>query len=65
MIAILAATGSVVGFTAGHVSIPISIGIAVIGIVIGTGVARGDSFRPRQSQPRKIDDAIPKRVASS
>ncbi|HET6175840.1 MAG TPA: hypothetical protein VFE61_02835 [Candidatus Sulfotelmatobacter sp.] len=41
MIAILAATGSVVGFTAGHVSIPISIGIAVIGIVIGTGVARG------------------------
>ena len=41
MIAILAATGCVVGFTAGHVSSPISVGIAVVGIVIGTGVARG------------------------
>jgi hypothetical protein len=41
MIAIFAATGSVVALTAGHVSIPISVGIAVIGIVIGTGVARG------------------------
>jgi hypothetical protein len=41
MIAILAATGSVVGLTMGHVSSPISVGIAVVGIVIGTAVARG------------------------
>lgn len=40
-IAIFAATGSVVMLSAGHVSIPISVIIAVIGIGIGAGVARG------------------------
>ncbi len=39
-IAIFAATGSVVALSAGHVSIPISAVIAVLGIGIGVGVAR-------------------------
>ncbi|MFZ0863655.1 MAG: hypothetical protein WCA27_22835 [Candidatus Sulfotelmatobacter sp.] len=40
-IAILAAFGSVIGLMVGHVSSLVAVGIAVIGIVIGTGVARG------------------------
>jgi len=39
-IAIFAATGSVVALSAGHVSIPISVVIAILGIGIGAGVAR-------------------------
>ncbi len=40
-IAIFAATGSVVALSAGHVSIPISVVIAILGIGIGAGFARG------------------------
>ena len=40
-IAIFAATGSVVALSAGHVSIPISVVIAVLGTGIGAGFARG------------------------
>jgi hypothetical protein len=39
-IAILAATGSVVGLTVGHIGIPFAGAIAVIGIAIGVNVAR-------------------------
>jgi len=40
-IAILAALGSVIGLVTGYLSRPSAVGIAIIGIVIGTGVARG------------------------
>ena len=40
-IAILAAIGAAVGMTVFHLSIPIGCGIAVVGILIGSGVARG------------------------
>ena len=40
-IAIVAALVAVAGITVAHLGVPISCGIAVIGIAIGTGVARG------------------------
>ena len=40
-IAIVAALVAVAGITVAHLGVPISAGIAVIGIAIGTGVARG------------------------
>jgi len=40
-IAILSALGSATGLLLGQISTPIAVGIAVIGIVIGTRVARG------------------------
>jgi len=40
-ITIFAAIIALVGLTIFHLSIPIGCGIAVIGIVIGAGVARG------------------------
>jgi len=40
-IAIVAALIAVAGLTVAHLGVPISCGIAVIGIAIGTGVARG------------------------
>jgi hypothetical protein len=40
-IAISAALGSAIGLMTGYVSRPSAVGIAIIGIVIGTGVARG------------------------
>ena len=51
-ITILAALGSVIGLTVGHLSIPIAVGIAVIGIVIGTGVARGRFSRVSDAPKR-------------
>ena len=48
-IVILAAIGAAAGMTIGHLSIPIGCGIAVIGIVIGTGVARGRFSRADDS----------------
>ena len=39
-IAILAATGSVVGLTVSHIGVPMAGAIAVIGIAIGASVAR-------------------------
>ena len=41
MIAVVAALVAVGGLTTGHLGIPISGGVTVIGIVIGSGVARG------------------------
>ena len=40
-IAIFAATGSVVVLSAGHVSVPISVIIALVAVAIGAGLARG------------------------
>jgi len=40
-IAIFAAIIAAVGMTIFHLSIPIGCGIAVVGMLIGTGVARG------------------------
>ena len=44
-IAIMAAIIAVIGMTIFHLSIPIGCDIAVIGILIGTGVARGKFSR--------------------
>jgi hypothetical protein len=52
-ITILAAIGAVVGMTMGHLSIPIGCGIAVIGIVIGAGVARGRFSRTPAVEKKK------------
>jgi phosphate/sulfate permease len=40
-IAIVAALIAVAGLTVAHLGVPISDGIAVVGILIGVGVARG------------------------
>jgi len=48
-IAVLAAIGSAIGLTAGYLSIPVGVGIAVVGILIGTGVARGKFSNPPDS----------------
>jgi hypothetical protein len=45
-IAFVAAVIAVIGLVAAHLSGPIAVGIAVIGIVIGTGVARGSFSSP-------------------
>jgi uncharacterized membrane protein YccC len=51
-IAIFAATGSVVALSAGHVSIPISVVIAILGIGIGAGFAWGMfSKKPDVTKP--------------
>jgi hypothetical protein len=47
-IAILSALASATGLLLGQISSPIAVGIAVIGIVIGTGAARG-MFSARNS----------------
>jgi hypothetical protein len=40
-IVIIATIGAVIGLVFFHLSITVAVGIAVIGILIGTGVARG------------------------
>ena len=45
-IAIIAAIFAAVGMIVFHLSIPIGCGIAVVGMLIGTGVARGKFSRP-------------------
>jgi phosphate/sulfate permease len=44
-IAIVAALIAVAGLTVAHLGVPISDGIAVVGILIGVGVARGKFSR--------------------
>jgi hypothetical protein len=52
-IAIVAALFAAVGLMAVHISSPIAVGIAVIGIVIGTGVARGNFSSTPDTTKRK------------
>jgi len=51
-IAILAAIGAAVGMTVFHLSIPIGCGIAVVGILIGTAVARGRFSRTPDAEKK-------------
>ena len=52
-IAIAAAMFAAIGLVAVHLSSPIAVGIAVIGIVIGTGVARGSFSSTPDTTKRK------------
>ena len=55
-ITVIAALGAVGLLVAGHVSITIAVGIAVVGILIGTGVARG-KFSSTQNSTNEIKKA--------
>jgi len=52
-IAILTAIFAVVGMTIFHLSIPIGCALAVVGMLIGTGVARGKFSRPPDAEKGK------------
>ena len=55
MIAVVAALVAVGGLTTGHLGIPVSGGVTVIGIVIGSGVARGKQlFEPSPFHSPKL-----------
>jgi len=51
-ITILAAIFAAVGMTVFHLGIPIGCGIAVVGMLIGTGVARGKFSRPPDAEKK-------------
>jgi hypothetical protein len=52
-ITLIAAGGAAFGLITGHLSITVAVGIAVIGMVIGAGVARGNFSDPASGMKKK------------
>jgi len=53
-IALLTSLVAATGIIAGYLRVPIAVGVAMVGIVIGTALARGMFSRPPHANKKKL-----------